>query len=408
MDERWSKVKFRDLAEGIFDGPHATPPPGDDGPIFLRIENITDDGRIDLSNIRHITPDDFARWTRRVTPREGDVVFSYEATLGRAALIPAGFNGCLGRRLALVRPKRSVVDPRFLLYAFIAPEFQRFLRAHSIQGSTVDRISLVEFPDYAIALPELDEQLAIANVLGDLDRKITLDCAIASLLERIAEQVFRATFRSRAGESGEGPDDLPSGWRHVRFSDVVEINPRVTLESGQSLPFIEMASVAPWATRPETVGERAFSGSGAKFERGDTLLARITGCIENGKGALVDFIEKGFGSGEFITMRARPPLTAEAVFLLSRDARVRAHAIAHMTGSSGRQRVPVEAFDHLQIAVPLDEQSWQREAAALRSCFAMSRAMWSERQTLIELRKRLLHGFFSGEIRVRPQTAVAA
>ena len=80
---------------GIYDGPHATPPEAESGPVFLGIKNVTAGGRLDLSDIRHVSEQDFPKWTLRVTPRENDVVFSYEATLHRYALIPEGFNGCL-------------------------------------------------------------------------------------------------------------------------------------------------------------------------------------------------------------------------------------------------------------------------------------------------------------------------
>ena len=82
---------IKDYCLGIYDGPHATPKEADDGPVFLGIKNITDDGTLDLSEIRHVSEEEYPRWTRRVTPQAGDVVFTYEATLHRYALIPEGF-----------------------------------------------------------------------------------------------------------------------------------------------------------------------------------------------------------------------------------------------------------------------------------------------------------------------------
>src|SRR5262245_28255192 len=122
---RHPSVRLEDLAEGIFDGPHATPPEATDGPIFLRLDNITADGRLDLTDLRFIAPQDFSRWTRRVTPQPGDVVFSYEAALHRYVVIPDGFHGCLGRRLALIRPKRERILPKFLHYYFLTDQWRR-------------------------------------------------------------------------------------------------------------------------------------------------------------------------------------------------------------------------------------------------------------------------------------------
>ena len=101
---------IKDFCLGIYDGPHATPTESDEGPIFLGIKNITNDGRIDLTEVRHVSEEDFPKWTRRVTPLPGDVVFTYEATLHRYAVVPEGFRGCLGRRVALLRPDPELAD----------------------------------------------------------------------------------------------------------------------------------------------------------------------------------------------------------------------------------------------------------------------------------------------------------
>lgn len=111
---------IKDYCLGIYDGPHATPKESSDGPIFLGIKNITDDGRLDFSEIRHVSEEEFPKWTRRVTPQANDVVFTYEATLHRYALIPENFRGCLGRRVALVRPDPNQVDSHYLLYFFLS------------------------------------------------------------------------------------------------------------------------------------------------------------------------------------------------------------------------------------------------------------------------------------------------
>ena len=94
----WEKAKIGEICAGIYDGPHATPPVSNDGAIFLGISNITPDGHLDLSDPKYISENDLPKWTKRVTPQAGDIVFSYEATLNLYAIIPKGFRGCLGRR----------------------------------------------------------------------------------------------------------------------------------------------------------------------------------------------------------------------------------------------------------------------------------------------------------------------
>lgn len=111
---------IKKIALGIYDRPHATPPEADSGPVFLGIKNVTSEGRLDLSDLRHVSEHHFLKWTRRVTPQANDVVFSYEVTLHRYALIPERFLGCFGRLMALVRPNPDKVVPRFLHYYFLS------------------------------------------------------------------------------------------------------------------------------------------------------------------------------------------------------------------------------------------------------------------------------------------------
>ena len=146
---------IKDYCIGIYDGPHATPGDSDSGPIFLGIKNITNDGRLDFSEIRNVSEQEFPKWTRRVIPTPGDVVFTYEATLHRYAIVPEGFRGCLGRRVALVRPDSTQVDSRYLLYFFLSQDWRATVERHVITGATVDRIPLEKFPDFLVTLPKL-------------------------------------------------------------------------------------------------------------------------------------------------------------------------------------------------------------------------------------------------------------
>ena len=84
------RIVLRDVCD-IIDGPHATPTKTESGPVYLGIDAITEDGRLNEADFAHLSVEDYKKWTRRVTPTEGDIVFSYEATLGRYAVIPKGF-----------------------------------------------------------------------------------------------------------------------------------------------------------------------------------------------------------------------------------------------------------------------------------------------------------------------------
>ena len=152
---KWEKSKIKDVCKGIYDGPHATPPPSDTGGIFLGISNITDGGHLDLTKVRYINKKDLPKWTKRVVPQSGDIVFSYEATLGLYAIIPSDFYGCLGRRMALIRPNEEIVRGKYLYYYFLSPEWQAIIQENTVVGATVDRIPLIKFPDFVISYPSV-------------------------------------------------------------------------------------------------------------------------------------------------------------------------------------------------------------------------------------------------------------
>ncbi|MBA4147638.1 MAG: restriction endonuclease subunit S [Verrucomicrobia bacterium] len=201
MSGRLSEITVGEVCQ-VFDGPHATPTRLDSGPVFLGITSLNK-GRIDLDSSDHVSEEDFAKWTRRVTPRPGDVVFSYETKLGEAAIIPEGLRCCLGRRMGLMRPDPQRLDSRFLLYYYLGPEFQDVIRERTIHGSTVERLALIEFPKFPLRIPPLAEQKAVAAVLGALDDKIELNRRMNATLEAMARALFALWIQRYANEIEE-------------------------------------------------------------------------------------------------------------------------------------------------------------------------------------------------------------
>ena len=171
------RIVLRDVCD-IIDGPHATPTKTESGPVYLGIDAITEDGRLNEADFAHLSVEDYKKWTRRVTPTEGDIVFSYEATLGRYAVIPKGFYGCLGRRLAVIRNRSEAINTKWLYYYFRSPEWDAFIRRNTIKGSTVNRISVEDFPNYTIPAVKREQQDRIAGILGAIDKKISTNNAV--------------------------------------------------------------------------------------------------------------------------------------------------------------------------------------------------------------------------------------
>lgn len=152
-----------------------------------------------------------------------------------------------------------------------------------------------------------------------------------------------------------------NGWKNMPFGEAVLVNPAVALKRGKIYPFVNMAAVNPNSRFAYAVERRKYSGSGSHFQVGDTLMARITPCLENGKIARYHATcdeETAHGSTEFIIIRGRSDVTdTEFAYYLTRWKKIRSHAVSQMTGTSGRQRVPVKSLYHLMIPVPpLHEQ----------------------------------------------------
>ena len=144
-----------------------------------------------------------------------------------------------------------------------------------------------------------------------------------------------------------------SEWKKVKFLDVVSLNPRISLEKGVEYPFVEMSNAVPGARKPEKDVYQKYSGGGAKFEEGDTVVARIEPCLQNGKGFQCPY-KKGFGSTEFLVFRPMNIKEMDFNFLYyyMGQQSIREAMAKTMVGASGRQRVNNAVFNDLQINLP--------------------------------------------------------
>ena len=191
----------------------------------------------------------------------------------------------------------------------------------------------VDVLDYRAISPEFRAIIDRGNQMIYRGKKSTLD------------RSFHAMVRERR--------DMP-------FSEAVLINPPVRLDKGAVYPFIDMSSVVSHQRDTPAWKQRIFTGNGSRFQPFDTLMARITPCLENGKITRyqTESKEPAFGSTEFIVIRGRPGVTDnDFAYYLTRRPDFRQFAISKMTGASGRQRVPPEALSLFQVNVPgLSEQ----------------------------------------------------
>lgn len=153
---------------------------------------------------------------------------------------------------------------------------------------------------------------------------------------------------------------MENKWNRIKLKDAIQFNPRETIKKGNIAKKVAMEKLEPFNRKISGYEEVAFT-SGTKFRNGDTLLARITPCLENGKTAQVDILDKdeiGFGSTEYIVLREKLGITDnDFIYYLAISPEFRNIAIKSMNGSSGRQRVQKDILENSEIYLPdLKEQ----------------------------------------------------
>lgn len=159
-------------------------------------------------------------------------------------------------------------------------------------------------------------------------------------------------------------------WEEIALSELVEFSPRISLEKGELYDNIPMEAIDSGTKYPREIYQKEYIGGGTKFANGDTLFARITPCLENGKIAKVKGLEKevGFGSTEYFVLRAKENVSnSDFVYYLAKTDLVRQTAIKSMSGADGRQRADKGAVEQLMVFnIPLPTQ---RKIASILSAY---------------------------------------
>ena len=357
--------------------------------------------------------------------RDGDVLMAMTgATVGKVGRFKHSEPAYLNQRVARITAKRGSEYDDFIYAVVTQPCFDSLIEGASV-GSAQANISTTGIGSVQIPRLESDTQLVIGKVARALDDRIALLRETNATLEAIAQALFKSWFvdfdpvRAKLeGRTPEGMDKataalfpdgfeeselglLPRGWRVKALADAFEINPTRKLSKGSMALHLDMASLAISGHCVEAPIQREM-GSGAKFRNGDTLLARITPCLENGKSAFVDFLaadQVGWGSTEFLVLRPKPPLPQYFGYLLSRHATFREYAIQSMVGTSGRQRIQNDVLGRYLLAIPGDGVA----AAFTEVVEPIQRGIAANHQsaqTLATLRDTLLPRLISGQLRL--------
>lgn len=242
------------------------------------------------------------------------------------------------------------LDPEYLMLWFSRPEFDRYARFHS-HGSVREIFGWDEMCRVELPVPDIEEQRNFVRSVNLLQHRIHMLERIGLIVEQSTQFIFDELI------SQEGNLATVDEW--------INFNPKRTLSKGMVASCFEMASL-PIQGASLARGEKKPYNGGMRFRNGDTLIARITPCLENGKAAFVSGLsdnEVAFGSTEVIVMEAKNPEYEALPYFLVRNKKFIAFATEFLNGSSGRQRV--SASQLASFKMPLIEKSELDKVASI-------------------------------------------
>jgi len=300
-------------------------------------------------------------------------------------------------------PNLSAVLPEFLYYRLAS-----FDIASTATGTALPYLTVSTLERQRFRIPPHSLQRRIASILSAYDDLIENNTRRIAILEEMARRIYEEWFMRFRFPGHEGvrmvESELglvPKGWLVQAASAAMDINPSTKVPKDGVKPFLAMNCLSDGSMLIDTPGERD-GNSGSKFRNGDTLFARITPCLENGKTGFVQFLPSdgavAFGSTEFIVLRSRT-LTPEFVYLLARSDAFRDNAIKSMSGASGRQRVREACFDTFLLANP-DRETLAKFETVMRPMFQLIQSLALKNSNLRTTRDLVLPKLISGELDV--------
>jgi type I restriction enzyme S subunit len=393
-------MKLADVCESIRYGYTASASNEACGPHFLRITDIVPES-LDWNSVPYCAISDNDK--ERFSLQPGDIVVARTgATVGYAKLIREPRDAVFASYLVRFRIDAKKADPNFIGRLVESSIYKAFVKSR-LGGAAQPNASAPVLGSFEFTLPSDTSQPLIASILSAYDEAIENNRGRMVLLEKAARLLYEEWFvrlRFPGHEHTPVKDGVPQEWECMPLQDAVEINPKTKLSDEEEHWYVEMADLRTDSMVIQNAVKRS-GRSGSKFQNGDTLLARITPCLENGKTGFVNFMadgETGYGSTEFIVLRAKR-MTPEFVYCLARTYQFRENAIKSMVGSSGRQRVQASCFEKFQVLVP-PPMLLNFFSETAQPIFGQINHLHRQNQKLRAARDLLLPRLMSGEIEV--------
>ena len=307
--------------------------------------------------------------------------------------------------LFVFRGKKDKTDNDYVYYLIALP-FIRKMAANSMTGASgrqradLDFIKKIEW-----SFPALPIQRKIASILSAYDNLIENNNKRIKILEQMAENLYKewfVRFRFPGHETTPLENGIPKGWKKNRLSDLIDVDPLLPIKNGIQIKSIPMEALS---TDSMIVDENCIqlvdNPSGSHSQNGDTLVARITPCLENGKTGFVQCLDDGetaTGSTEFIVLRSKE-LSPYYVYCFARSQYFRQTAILSMNGADGRQRVNIPKIKSMKLANPSNEIV-KKFDSIVKPIFEEIYLLTKQNKNNIKQRNLLLPRLMSGKLAV--------
>lgn len=326
-----------------------------------------------------------------------NVVFAWEQAITKTTENEIGMIG--SRRFPMYRPKNDLVDINYLIYYFLTKRGTDILEAASPGGAGRNRtLGQERFLKSKITLPTLPEQQKIAAILSTQDKVIELKEKL------LAQKQQQKKYLMQQLLTGRKPHKNNPRIEECEIGEVCKINPKQDKISESQVVFLGMADISETGS---VVSQRLVDFSHIQsgftaFRRGDILIAKITPCFENGKGAYTDNLlsEHGFGSTEFHVLRTNSKVNAKYIFYHTVSEKFRKKLEREMTGSAGQKRVPAISIQKYKIFLPSsNEQNFIIEilSTADHEIDLLQKSIDAEKQK----KKALMQLLLTGKVRVK-------
>lgn len=340
---RIDNIPFSNLLSKIVDNRGKTCPTSKNGIALIATNCIKNDNLFPgYENVRYVSEETYKNWFRE-HPAPGDFIFVTKGTPGRVCLVPTKVDFCIAQDMVCIRADSKKVAPMYLFAALRATKIQDKIESLHV-GSLIPHFKKEDFDKLLIPLPKKELQESIGGQYLIYSSEIERWHQLNKILEGIAQTLWRQIFV-------EGAEP---GWKKGKLGDIAEINPNRSLKKGTIAIYLDMSKMPTNGPFPKGWIRKKFV-NGMKFKNGDTVIARITPCLENGKTAYVNFLhdgEIGNGSTEYMVLTPRPGYCPEWFYFLAKSDKFRNYAIQNMAGTTRRQRIPGKAIVQYEIIIP--------------------------------------------------------